>query len=73
MLSVVGKLYGRMQIRRDRAETDCAIEEEQCRFRQGRWCMDQVFVARQVHERYLANGKRCILDIYGLRKDAYYD
>ena len=37
--------------------TECAIGEEQCGFRQGRRCMDQVFVLRQVCEKYLANGK----------------
>ena len=33
------------------------IEEEQCMFRQGRGCMDQVVAVRQVCEKYLANGK----------------
>ena len=36
LLSVVGKLYGRVQIERVRAGTECAIGEEQCGFRQGR-------------------------------------
>ena len=44
MLSVVGKLFG-MLIKRVRAGTECAIGEEQCGFRQGRVCMDQVFLA----------------------------
>ena len=48
LLSVVGKLFGRMLIKRVRAGTECAILEEQCGFRQGRGCMDQVFAARQV-------------------------
>ena len=42
---------------RVRAGTECAIREEQCGFRQGRGCMDQVFAARQVCEKYIANGK----------------
>ena len=41
---VVGKLYGRVLIKRVRAGTECAIGEEQCGFRQGRGCMYQVFV-----------------------------
>ena len=59
MLSVVGKLFGRVLIKRVRAGTECAIGEEQCGFRQGRGCMDQVFAVRQVQvcEKYLANGK----------------
>ena len=57
LLSVVGKLFGRVLIKTVRAVTECAIGEEQCRFRQGRGCMDQVFAVRQVCEKYLANGK----------------
>ena len=59
LLSVVGKLYGGVLIKRVRVGTDryCAIGEEQCGFRQGRGCMDQVFAVRQVCEKYLSNGK----------------
>ena len=57
LLSVVGKLFGRVLINRVRARTECAIGEEQCLFRQSRGCMDQVFAVRQVCEKYLANGK----------------
>ena len=35
----------------------CNIWEEQCGFRQGRGCMNQVFAVRHVCEKYLANGK----------------
>ena len=57
LLSVVGKLYGRVLIKRVMAGTECAIGEEKCGFRQGRGCMDQVFAVRQVCEKYLANEK----------------
>ena len=57
MLTVVGKLFGRVLIKRVRASTKCAIREEQCGFRQGRGSMDQVFAVRQVCEKYLTNGK----------------
>ena len=43
MLSVVGKLYGRVLIKRVWAGTECEIGEEQCGFRQRRGCMNQVF------------------------------
>ena len=57
LLSVVGKLFGRVLIKTVRAGTECAIGEEQCGLRQCRECMDQVFAVRQVCEKYLANGK----------------
>ena len=57
LLSVVGKLFGRVLSKRVRAGTECAIGEEQCGFRQGRGCTDQVFAVRQVCEKYLTNGK----------------
>ena len=44
LLSVVGKLYLRVLVKRVRAGTECAIREEQCGFRQGTGCMDQVVV-----------------------------
>ena len=48
LLSVVGKLFGRVLIKRVRAGTECAIGEEHYGCRQGRGCMDQVFAVRQV-------------------------
>ena len=57
LLSVLRKLFGRGLIKRVRTGTECAIREEQCGFMQGRGCMDQVFVVRQVCEKYLVNGK----------------
>ena len=68
MLSVVGKVFGRVLIKRVRAGTECAIVKEQCGFRQCRGCMDQVFAVRQVCEKYLANGKKCILGVFGFGK-----
>ena len=48
LLSLEGTLFGRELIKRGRARTELAIVEEQCGFRQGRGCMDQVFAIRQV-------------------------
>ena len=48
LLSVVGKLFGRVLIERVRDGTECTIGEEQCGFRQGRGCMDQVFAIKHV-------------------------
>ena len=68
LLSVVGKLYGRVLIKRVRARTECAIGDEKCWFRQGRGCMDQVFAIRQVCEKYLANGKNVFWAFMDLEK-----
>ena len=57
LLSVVGKLYGRVLIKRVRTGTECAIGEEQCGFRQGRGCMGQMFAVRLVCEKHTANWK----------------
>ena len=48
LLSVVGngKLFSIVLIKRVRAGTECARGEEQCGFRQGRGCIDQVFAVR---------------------------
>ena len=52
LLSVVGKLCGRVLIKRITARSECATGVEQCGFRQSRGCMDQVFAIRQVCEKY---------------------
>ena len=57
LLSVVGKLYGIVLIRRVREGTERAIGEEQCGFRRGRGCVDQIFAVRQVCEKFLEKGK----------------
>ena len=57
LFSVVSKLYSRVLIKRVRAGTECAIENDKRLFRQGRGCMDQVFAIKQVCKKYLANEK----------------
>ena len=57
LLSVLGKQCGSVLNKRVGAGTECAIGEEQCGFRHGRGCIDQVFAVRQVCEKYIANGK----------------
>ena len=48
LLCVVGKLYGRVLIKRIRESTDGAIGEEQCGVRSGIRCADQTFAVIQV-------------------------
>ena len=52
LLSVVGKLYGRVLIERIRGCTERVMGEEQCGFRRARGCMDQVFTVQQVNEMF---------------------
>ena len=60
LLSVVGKVYGRVLINRIRDKTEEVIAEVQGGFRKGRGCTDQIFIVRQICEKYLGKGK----DVY---------
>ena len=60
LLSVVGKVYGRVLINRIRDKTESVIEEVQGGFRRGRGCSDQTFIVRQICEKYMAKSK----DVY---------
>ena len=51
LLSVVGKVYGRMLINRIRDKIENVIVEVQSGFRRGRGCTDQVFIVRQICEK----------------------
>ena len=68
LLSVVGKLYCRLLVKRVKGGTECAIGEVQCGFIQGRGCLDQVFAVRQVCEKYQANGKDVFWPFMDLEK-----
>ena len=68
LMSVVGKLYGRILINRVRKGTELAIGEEQCGFREGRGCVDQICVVRQLCEKYLAKGKNVYFAFLDLEK-----
>ena len=60
LLSVVGKVYGKILINRISDKTENVIAEVQSGFRRGRGCTDQVFIVRQICEKYLGKGK----DVY---------
>ncbi len=53
LLSVVGKLYGRMLINRIWRGTEKCVRDEEGGFRQGRGCVDQIFAVRHVCEKFL--------------------
>ncbi len=66
LLSVVGKVYGKVLIKEVREGTEGMIHDEQGGFRRGRGCVDQIFAVRQVCEKHLAKGR--VLGVYGFRK-----
>ena len=59
LLSVVGKVHGTILINRIRDETENVIAEVQSGFR-SRGCTNQIFIGRQICEKYLGKGK----DVY---------
>ena len=68
LMSVVGKVYGRVLIDRVREGTEAFIGEEQCGFREGRGCVDQIFVVRQICEKFLAKGRKVYFAFMDLEK-----
>ena len=68
LLSMVGKIFGRVLINRVRDGTEEVLMEEQCGFRRGRGCVDQVFTVRQICEKYLAKGKDAFWAFMDLEK-----
>ena len=68
LLSIPGKVYARVLIERIRSETEDMIGEEQCGFRNGRGCVDQVFVMRQLCERFESKGKNLYAAYMDLEK-----
>ena len=66
LMSVVGKLYGRVLINRVMRLTEERVGEEQGGFRKGRGCMDQVFTLRMIGEKCLEKQREvfvCFLDL----------
>src|SRR5215469_16162091 len=68
VLSVVGKMYGRILIERVRALTDNLIGEEQGGFRKGRGCLDQVFVVKSLCEKFREKGREVYMAFMDLEK-----
>ena len=57
LLSVVGKVYCTVLINMIRDRTENVIAEVQGGFKRGRRCTDQIFIVRQICEKYLGEGK----------------
>ena len=60
LLSVVGKMYGRILTDRIKDKAENVIAEVQSGFRRSRGCTDQSFIVRQICKKYLGKGK----DVY---------
>ena len=68
LLSVVGKLYGRVLIRRVREGTEGVIREEQGGFQKGKGCVDQIFAVRQICEKFVEKGREVFWAFMDLEK-----
>ena len=68
MLSIGGKVYGRVLVDRVVKETEGRISDEQGGFRKGRGCVDQVFALRNVSEKNLEKQKDLYLGFMDLDK-----
>ena len=68
LLSMEGKLYGGILIDRIRSSVDRVIGEEQCGSREGRGCVDQIFVVRELCEKYLGLDKEVYMAFMDLEK-----
>ena len=62
LLSIPGKVYGRILIEKVRSLTERLIGE-QCGFRSGWGCVDQVFVMKQMSEKFVDKNK-CLYVTY---------
>ncbi len=61
MLSVPGKVYGKVIKERVQRLTDEKISEEQGGFRKGRGCVDQIFSFRMVVEKNIREKEKTML------------
>ena len=68
LLSIPGKVYGRIVIERVMEITDGRISEEQGGFRSGRGCVDQIFTVKMLAEKYLVKGRKLYAAFMDLEK-----
>ena len=68
LLSIPGKVYGRIVIERVREITEGRISLEQGGFRKGKGCIDQIFSVKMLAEKYLAKGKKLYAAFMDLEK-----
>ena len=68
LLSVPGKVFGKILNDRMRIRTEGKLMEEQVGFRLGRGCTENVFVIRQLGEKMIERGKKLYAAFLDLEK-----
>ncbi len=68
LLSIAGKVYGKIVIDRVQMITESKASEEQGGFRKGRGCIDQIFSLRMTVEKMLVKGKKVYAAFMDLEK-----
>ena len=68
LLSIPGKVYGKVIIERVMEITESRISEEQGGFRKGRGCVDQIFSVKMTVEKYLAKDRKLYAAFMDLEK-----
>ncbi|KAK3893161.1 hypothetical protein Pcinc_003002 [Petrolisthes cinctipes] len=68
LLSVPGKVYGKVLTERLMEVTGNKVSEEQGGFRKGRGCVDQIFALKSIVEKYIGKGKKLYAAFMDLEK-----
>ena len=68
LLSIPGKVYRRILIEKVHSLTEGLIGQEQCGFRSGRGCVDQVFVMKQMRKKFVDKDKSFYVAYMDLEK-----
>ena len=68
LLSIPGKVYGRIIIERVMNITESRISNEQGGFRKGRGCVDQIFTVKGMAEKYLMKDRKLYAAFMDLEK-----
>ncbi len=68
LLSVPGKVYGRILTERLMEIAEGKVSEEQGDFRKGRGCVDQIFAMKRLVEEYLGKDKKLYVAFMDLEK-----
>ncbi len=68
LLSVPGKIYGRILNERMMKITDKSVGDEQGGFRKGRGCVDQIFAVKMLVKKYLEKDRKLFAAFMALEK-----